>query len=141
MDFKNLFEIKEHLSSINRSLPEDCLTLGEFTPINCDLFLVRLAASTSAFSKPSVDCYDKITDYTHVQVMIEERSQLQKEAQIITCPISDERFKMFGWSKYFVYQGFDNKIINSYIGSYIPIGEIPQLIRDVNKISRLKMFF
>lgn len=90
--------------------------------------------------KPHVNL-DKVTYYKAVGILIYETIKGQ-EHQVL--PQTDVRFQSFDWVKYFQYEDttFSNgKTKESYMGSRIPLAEVIQLVRDVYKISRLKMFY
>lgn len=141
MDFSSIKRIKEQLSSLEKISDDEALIKGEFTPIDCDLFIVRLAGGAECFCKPRCGYYTNVTDYTHIQVMIQEKSRQESDLIVMIQPASDDRFKGFAWANYFHYSDFQGKINNSYIGSNVPLGEIPQLIKDIYKINKLKIFF
>lgn len=141
MNLLDLQEIEKHLHTLVKASEEDSVVRGEFTSIDCGLFVIRLAAGFECFCKPKQGCYTNIMDYTHIQVMIQEKSRSNSDLIVFITPAADDRFRGFGWSKYFHYDDYQDKTIASYIGSYVPIVEIPRLIKDAHKISRLKIFF
>lgn len=141
MDLLNLREIEEHLHTLVKIPEDDSIVKGEFTPIDCNLFIIRLSAGLDCFCKPRIGCYTNIMDYTHIQVMIQEKLRSNLDLITLITPAGDSRFKGFGWSKYFHYDDFKGKTNDSYIGSNVPVEEVPRLIKDAYKISRLKIFF
>ena len=100
-------------------------------------FSLRISAGADAFSEPHTNL-DKITFYKSVGVLIYETTK-EQEHQVL--PQIDVRFQSFDWVKYFQYEDGSGKTKESYMGSRIPLAEMVQLIRDVYKISRLKMFY
>jgi hypothetical protein len=133
MDFSNPADIKSHLASLERE--DSDYQFWQRVVLND--FSLRISAGTEAFSEPHVNL-DKITYYRSVGVLIYEFIKGQ-EHQV--APQSDVRFQTFDWVKYFQYEDGSGKTKESYMGSRIPLAETIQLIRDVYKISRLKMFY
>jgi hypothetical protein len=145
MDLSNLNDIENHLSSLRRITSEEFesnlyLSKDEFHTINCGHFIVHLAAGIDSLSVPKSNVYDKINDYTNIQVFIEEKSPKISEMRFVN-PGKDDRFQGFGWRKYFYYINYDGKTHPSYIGTQVAIKDILSLIKDCYKLSRLKIFF
>ena len=134
MDFSNTVDIKSHLASLEREEDSNC-QFWQRVRLN-DLSL-RISAGDGAFSEPHVNL-DKITFYSSVSVLIYETIK-GLEHQVL--PQTDVRFQSFDWVKYFQFENSLGKIQESYMGSRIPLAEMVQLVRDVFKISRLKMFY
>jgi hypothetical protein len=140
-------EIHEHLQTIPRL--ENHINVKEYTffklyQINNILF--RFHAG-DVFSLPNRVMYQKLTDYQAIGVRIFEAPDntiIDEGAEIYDigiCPMIDPRFQRFSWSRYFTYETSGGKVNYSYMGSRIPIDQVPQLINDVLRVSKLKLFF
>lgn len=136
MELLDLVKIKQLLGSLERSVVEN--NIGCY--FNCLVFNgfeICFYAGTKAFCEPKVS-YDTLLHYKTIQLDIIE---VVKGFNDVVQPGSDNRFKNFSWCKYFTHLDNKGKDKNSYMGCNIPLDEVCQLIKDVYKISRLKIFF
>ena len=133
MDYTDIQQIKHHLKSLTRV--ED-VSGDWFEKIFFNDFEIHLSAGPASFSEP-VTYLNNLLYYQSIQVAIYETVKQQLHA---IAPLSDDRFRNFSWSKYFIYSDYKGER-NSYIGTRIPLDEVCQLIREIYKTSRLKIFF
>ena len=143
MNFSNLLEIEELVFSLPRkeTYSDDPLLLieGGFKPIKIDSFDFFILASDSNFCNPKEN-FISVKEYNQVQIHIEEFLEKDKITALVI-PSIDERFIHFDWKKYFCYQDNAHRIIPSYIGIYVPIKTVFQIIKDIKKVARLRTFF
>jgi hypothetical protein len=132
MNFLNLTDIKQHLGTLKRFEGA-----APFNHICFNGFEICFYAGPKAFCEP-IALYDNLLHYETIQIHIAENI---KEADEVIAPSIDNRFQNFDWCKYFKYDNGKIKDKNSYMGSNIPLNEVCQLIKDVYKVSRLKIFF
>lgn len=137
MNYLNVNEVQERLRSLTRVPIDDAIISGEFTPLACNHFTIHFSAGTFAYSEPHL-ALDNLLYYDSIQILIREDI---KDGYIDICPQVDERFKSFSWAKYFTYINRHGKPTPSYMGTYLPQPEVLQLIREVYKVSRLRLFF
>lgn len=145
MDFSNLNDIERYLSSLKRIsygefLDGDYLSSDEFQPIDCGHFIVHISAGKNSLSTPNNNIYNRITDYSHLQVIIQENIKGSESIQVIK-PAEDNRFANLEWSNLFKYKDYLGKNHETYLGKTIPIKNLLQIIKDCYKLSRLKIFF
>lgn len=139
MNFNNLDDIKEHLNSFKRTPldPSTNANANYFGKIELNSFYINFMAGDKSLCEPRT-FFDEFMFYKKVQVSINEIIKGQEHA---VQPCTDDRFKGFEWLKYFTYTNTKGQIKTSYMGDMVPIGDVMNLIRDVYKISRLKIFF
>lgn len=139
MNFTNLNDIREYLESFKR-IPHDPskrTNANYFGRIDLNNFHLEISAGTKALCEPRV-FYDDILHYKKIQVGIHETVREREDA---VQPGTDDRFKGFEWLKYFTYINSKGQVKTSYMGDMIPITDFISIIRDVYKVSRLKIFF
>lgn len=131
MNYLDLLEIKKYLSLLKRE------ESGSFPSVQFNNFEIELWAGPGAFCSPMMD-YSNLMYYESIQVGVYE---MIKEQKCAIAPSGDARFHHFDWIKHFHY--FDGKGVqkDSYMGTRIPLNEVCHLIREVYKVSRLKMFY
>lgn len=136
MNLTNVTEIRELLGSLTRK-PSSKDKSSYFNKITFNKFFIELYAGPKSLSEPPVE-FDQILYYDKIQVAIYE---FIKEEECAILPGTDTRFAGFDWNKYFTYTDGKGKLKPSYMGAGVPITEVISLIRDVYKVSRLKIFF
>ena len=136
MDLTNIANIITHLGTIRRTTETEYPSFF-FNRIEFNDFNIQFFAGKKALCEPAVD-YDLLTSYNSIQLCILE---IIKESEGAISPSVDERFSGFGWTKYFSYQTQKGQTRASFMAERVPLAEVPQIIRDVYKISRLKIFF
>src|SRR5690348_13463072 len=124
MDLSKLNDIEIHLASLRRiSLKEfeeeSYITRDEFQMIDCGHFKIHLGAGCESFSVPHNNVYSSISDYSHLQVIIEEAGKSSSEIQVVS-PSGDHRFLGFDWKKYFYYRDNNGKDHTSFLGVEVP---------------------
>jgi hypothetical protein len=142
MNYSNLSEIEALVKSLPRqySFTDNPLMFdGGFKPIVIDNFEIYLFASKSSYCLPH-ETLDSLSDYDSVQVHIEETLTKQEQKSLIL-PYTDERFSYFEWKNYFYYVNSGNRRQVSYIGSRVPLKVVYQIVKDINKLSKLRTFF
>ena len=136
MNYLNLIDIREHLGTLKRSSSIDNKS-GYFEKVFFNHFNIELHASNVSLCEPR-DNYDCLLHYQKIQLALYEDIREQEHA---ISPCIDTRFSGFDWTKYFVYYNSKGIKKPSYMGEYVPVAEVCQLIRDVYKVSRLKIFY
>ena len=138
-NFLDISKIMAHLSVLERPsiFDRDSHQWIYFQPIYLNGFEVEIGAGIGSFSEPYSDL-DKITYYKTVQVSVYE---IIKGEKTVIKPGVDERFRNFVWSKHFVHVDKNGNRKESYIGDRVPLNEVCQMIREIYKISRLKLFY
>jgi hypothetical protein len=142
MNYSNLSEIEELVKSLPRQpsfTDAPILFEGGFKPIIIDSFEIHLFASKSSYCLPH-ETLDSLSEYDSVQVHIEETLAKQEQKSLIL-PYTDERFSYFEWKNYFYYDNGGNRRQGSYIGSRVPLKVVYQIVKDINKLSKLRTFF
>lgn len=132
MEFLNIQNIKEDLKSRQRVKDHQYFEGLEFNNTK-----IYIGASENHYCLPR-QTFPILSYYTHIQIAIYE---VVKEEERIISPFNDERYKNFGWAKYFIFTDNSGRQVPSYMGDKIPFDDVCQLIRDVYKTSRLKAFF
>jgi hypothetical protein len=135
MNFLNLSDIRKHLGTLEREYVEN--NASYFNKVSFNHFDMEFYAGNGALSEPHVDL-GNLTYYKKLQLSLYEN--IRDQAHAIS-PGMDDRFSGFDWAKYFVYYNSKGIQKTSYMGDRIPMSEVCQLIRDVYKVSRLKIFF
>jgi hypothetical protein len=126
MDYSNLKDIEVMLANFKRQeWPYDY----KFDLISFNGFSIHMCAGPGYYSLPN-DYIECIVDYTAVQVHI-------TEGDLLIRPLDDSRFAKFSWSKYFTP---NYHAIKTGCGERVPINVLCEIIRDVNRISKLKAF-
>lgn len=108
-----------------------------FNGISVNNFTIDFFAGNKSCCEPK-GTFNSLLHYKKIQIYI--REDVRGIGNAIR-PTKDDRFAGFDWAKYFVYINSNGRTSGSYMGEYIPIEEAYQLIRDVYKVSRLKVFF
>jgi hypothetical protein len=145
MNFQDLNQIQQFLAL----LPRYAIGSRRFEPILINSFEFSIFAGKDSFCQPQLKS-DSLLHYTSVEVEIMSFKVANRNPENLYCdyqaisPLTDDRFKSFDWAKFFVYS--DNKsstIISfpSYRGNYVPVDQLPVMLRDIYKISQLKCFF
>jgi hypothetical protein len=136
MNYLDLSEIRQHLGTLKRLTPDD-LAICDFEHIKFNGFEIGFYAGGGDASEPQNN-FDNLLHYKTIQIGLFETI---KESDHTIQPMTDERFRGFLWSSYFIF--IDNKglVQPSYMGFKIPLNDVCQLIKDVYKVSRLKMFY
>jgi hypothetical protein len=136
MELLNLVKIKQLLGTLERSHISN-INETFFNSISFNGFEVEFFAGPKSFCEPAVS-YDTLLHYKTLQLYIVETVKESKEAIL---PGKDNRFQNFDWCKYFTYHDGKVKDKLSYMGCNVPLDEVCRLIKDVYKVSRLKIFF
>ena len=141
MNYLNPTEIKQHLGTLKRFYYGS----GYFDPLMINGFVITIYGGPKAFCIP-LDCFDNILYYHKVQLHITERTKDNQDLPLAIkeesiSPTKDNRFSSFAWTEYFTYADEAGKIQPSHIGCKIPLDQVCQIIKDVYKLSRLKIFF
>lgn len=136
MNYSNLIDIREHLGTLKRSSSLENRN-GYFNKVSFNYFNIEIHASNSSLCEPRVN-YDCLLHYQKIQVAFYEDIREQEHA---ISPGADARFSGFDWAKYFAYYNSKGIEKASYMGDNIPVVEVCQLIRDIYKVSRLKIFY
>jgi hypothetical protein len=143
MNYLNLEEIKNLVSGLSRSEPAhadyEYLISYPFEEIKINNFEIVCAAGPTTYSTPK-EIYPSIDDYETILVSIKEFIVKTNQYSLIL-PSHDDRFSYFNWTKYFKYTNPYKKIINSYMGNYVPKEDLYQIIKDTYKVSKLGLFF
>ena len=128
--FSNKEEIHQALTILKRD--------GElqFENIEVSNFKIVIGGGLRAFSDPR-RFIGKLFSYKSVQIQIFEI--VNGEERIIK-PLSDERFQKFTWAKYFAFEKNGTSSPSS-MGYYVPSKEIPTMIHEIYRVSKLKVFF
>jgi hypothetical protein len=132
MELLDLVKIEQLLGTLKRfegAAPFNHICFNEFE--------ICFYAGPKTFSEPTV-LYDSLLYYKTIQIHISENIKGVNET---IAPGNDNRFQNFDWCKHFKYSDGNGKNKNSYMGSYVPLEEVCRLIKDVYKVSRLKIFF
>lgn len=136
MNYLNLSDIREVLGTLKRlgSIENNA---SYFNKVSFNDFDIEFYVGNKALCEPHV-IHDNLLHYQKVQIGLYENI---REEECAIFPGSDSRFIGFDWIKYFFY--YDTKGIEklSYMGDRIPMAEACQLIRDVYKVSRLRIFY
>ena len=132
MNYLNLIDIREHLGTLKRTEP-----VGYFEKVSLNHFNIAFYANNSALCEPRAN-YNCLLHYQKIQVALYEDI---RDLESAISPCLDARFSGFDWTKYFVYYNSKGIEKPSYMGEKIPVAEVCQLIRDVFKVSRLKIFY
>jgi hypothetical protein len=131
MDFNSLEDIEKLVLSLTRMSEED---IGRFEPINILNFKINLNAGEFCYCEPRKNL-NSLKDYNYIEVEI---CEISREGNLILLsPNDDNRFSHFNWIKYFNY-GNDRP---SYIGNNVPLNVVFQIIKDINRITKLQTFF
>ena len=139
MNFTNRIDIRNSLEKLKR-VPHDpskSANQSFFGKIDIDCFYIDIMAGTIACCHPRVQ-FDYLGHYKKITVGIYE---VIKEQEHAISPNQDDRFNGFPWLKYFTYTTTKGISKPSYMGEMIPMDEVVSLIRDLYKVSRLKIFF
>lgn len=131
IDYLSLQEIRQMFNSLER------FSDNEFNNIDVATFQVKIYAGAQGLCVPQ-RFLGRLNSYQSVQVGISEK--VKEEVRLIK-PLNDERFANFAWAQYFYYHGHNKKIIPSYMATYVPLEQVSIMIREIYKVSRLKMFF
>jgi hypothetical protein len=141
MNFSNKEEIKELLNSLPKITDQDNpIATGSnsyFQPIVIDDFKIFLSAGPGSLSTPHNRIFQNILKYSEVQVIIFGTSN---GVERIINPGEDFRFQIFDWKKYFLRSSWTKSPLPSYIGIYIPIDDVIEIIRSVKRVSRIQAF-
>ena len=135
MNYLNLPDIKQYLGTLERAYVEN--NTSYFNKISFNHFDIEFYAGSGALCEPHVNL-DQLIFYKKLQLSLYET--IRDEVHAIS-PGTDNRFSGFSWANYFSYYNSKGILKGSYMGDKIPIAEVCQLIRDVYKVSRLKIFF
>lgn len=137
MNFLDLVEVKKHLGFLKRA-GDPSTVQNRFESIRVNNFEIHIYAGYMTFSIPP-NQLDNLLHYSHVQVSILE---FDRNNTIHTIsPINDERFQYLEWSKFFTYKNSQGQDKGSYMGAVVPLDDVCKLIREIYKISRLKLFY
>jgi len=132
LDYLDRESIREYLLSLERGDNET------FAELEVNGFQIRLCAGECTFSFPQSNQYSKLHEYEGVEVYITESL---RAIDTVLFPLDDSRFKTLSWAMYFDYFDNQNNLKTSSLGNCVPFEELPDIIRDVYKISRLKLFY
>jgi hypothetical protein len=140
MNLLDLSEIRRHLGTIQRCNDENSKQIF-FNRIKFNGFEINFYAGPKAFCEPP-SLLDSLLDYKKIQIGIDEHMKgFDGGAEHTISPMIDERFHNFNWAQYFFYSDSNGVIKSSYMGNQIPLNDVCQLVKDVYKISRLKIFY
>lgn len=136
INFLDLKQVDEMVRSLER------MDEKYFAPITFSNYTIQLGAGAKAFSTPQL-YFGRIVSYQNVEMTFSET--IKDQMQIIA-PYIDERFNGFSWAKYFNYEKFNyhqkkKYLAPSHIGANIPLKDVSTIVREIYKVSRLKMFF
>ncbi len=131
--FLNINQIMLHLDSLQRiDVPPNMFDIIKFSN-----FEIETMAGIGTFCEPYLRL-SRLTYYTSVQVSLYEN--IKGERHLLK-PKTDLRFDKFTWAKYFTYADVRGNLKDSYMGNRVPLEELCSMIREVYKVSRLKMFY
>lgn len=131
INYLDLHQINSLLCSLERQ------GSNQFNVITISDFIISISAGAVSLSNPK-KFLPKLSDYKEVEIeLIEYINHLSR----IINPLNDDRFKSFSWANYFSYSDRNNKIMSSSMAAYVPLQAVPVMIRDIYKISKLKVFF
>lgn len=139
MNYLDLTEIRQHLGSLERSPAAEDRGF-HFATLTINTFIVAFYAGHSRYCQPS-RVLDNLLDYSKIQIRINEMIINPPDKLNAIRPSLDTRFSSFEWIKYFGFIDSKGALRPSYMGLEIPLDDVCLLIRDIYKISRLKMFY
>jgi len=135
MNLLDLADVKRYLGSIERRSFDNNMIFYNDVKIGND-FLVTIFAGNFTFCDPPL-MFDNLLNYKAISIGLTE---IIKGEQHDIHPSTDSRFQNFSWASYFN-QSSKGINIAQYMGLSIPLEQVYQIIKDVYKISRLKVFY
>jgi hypothetical protein len=134
----DLSSIRQYLGTIQRNAESSS---HFFTRMEMNSFAIDLCAGDASLCEPLL-YYDNLLYYQKIQVHLHEFTGPDSQYSILTiAPFHDSRFEKFSWAQYFTYFDSSGKSYFSYTGSFIPMNQVCQMLKDLYRISRLKSFY